>query len=79
MPLHLVTSFMKSMRMDLEKTVRLNDSQYQQYVYGSADVVGLMCLTVLCKGRTMRPHEKLKSPAMAFGVSFSESEFFKGF
>ncbi|MCM4173690.1 phytoene synthase [Arenibacter sp. TNZ] len=76
MPLHLVTSFMKSMRMDLEKTVRLNDSQYQQYVYGSADVVGLMCLTVFVKGDN-EAYEKLKSPAMALGSAFQKVNFLR--
>jgi len=72
MPLHLVTSFMKSMRMDLEKTVRLNDSQYQQYVYGSAGCVELMLLNGLCKGR-QEAYEKLASPLPWPWGSFSES------
>src|SRR5690606_26545254 len=45
-PQHLVNAFLKSMRMDLEKRICLTDSQYQDYIYGSADVVGLMCLKV---------------------------------
>tara|TARA_R110000868_G_scaffold37481_5_gene132583 strand:+ start:4568 stop:5407 length:840 start_codon:yes stop_codon:yes gene_type:complete len=75
-PLHLVTSFMKSMRMDLEKTVRLTESQYQQYIYGSADVVGLMCLTVFIKG-DKEAYDKLKPSAMALGSAFQKVNFLR--
>lgn len=75
-PLHLVTSFMKSMRMDLEKTVRLTESQYQQYIYGSADVVGLMCLTVFVKG-DKKAYDKLKPSAMALGSAFQKVNFLR--
>jgi len=75
-PLHLVTSFMKSMRMDLEKIVRLTESQYQQYIYGSADVVGLMCLTVFVKG-DKKAYDKLKPSAMALGSAFQKVNFLR--
>ena len=46
----LIASFMKSMRLDLSKTDYLTEQEYKEYIYGSADVVGLMCLHVFLKG-----------------------------
>ena len=40
---HMVDAFMKSMRLDLSKTTYLTETEYKDYIYGSADVVGLMC------------------------------------
>ncbi|RAJ05570.1 phytoene/squalene synthase family protein [Arenibacter echinorum] len=75
-PRHLVTSFLKSMRMDLEKRIRLTDSQYKEYIYGSADVVGLMCLRVFVKGDEIA-YEKLKPSAMALGSAFQKVNFLR--
>jgi phytoene/squalene synthetase len=75
-PLHLVTSFLKSMRMDLEKRIRLTDRQYKEYIYGSADAVGLMCLRVFVKGDEMK-YESLKSSAMALGSAFQKVNFLR--
>jgi len=75
-PLSLVTSFLKSMRMDLEKTIRLTDSQYQEYIYGSADVVGLMCLRVFVKG-DQKAYDELKPSAMALGSAFQKVNFLR--
>jgi phytoene/squalene synthetase len=75
-PLHLVTSFMKSMRMDLEKRIRLTDIQYKEYIYGSADAVGLMCLRVFVKGDEME-YERLKPSAMALGSAFQKVNFLR--
>ncbi|MBU2904472.1 phytoene/squalene synthase family protein [Arenibacter algicola] len=75
-PLHLVTSFLKSMRMDLEKRICLTDSQYQEYIYGSADVVGLMCLMVFVQGDQIE-YEKLKPSAMALGSAFQKMNFLR--
>ena len=46
----LVNSFLKSMKWDLNKKQYLNKEEFDEYVYGSADVVGLMCLKVFVKG-----------------------------
>ena len=46
----LVDAFMKSMRMDLTKKKYNTLEEYKEYIYGSADVVGLMCLRFLFKG-----------------------------
>ncbi|SHG12694.1 Phytoene/squalene synthetase [Arenibacter palladensis] len=75
-PLHLVTSFLKSMRMDLKKGICLTDSQYKEYIYGSADVVGLMCLMVFVKGDKIE-YEKLKLSAMALGSAFQKVNFLR--
>jgi len=48
----MVDAFMKSMRLDLHKTDYLTDAEYKDYIYGSADVVGLMCLKVETKTNT---------------------------
>ena len=37
---------MKSMKMDLTKEAYITEAEYKEYIYGSADVVGLMCLKV---------------------------------
>jgi len=75
-PLHLVTSFLTSMRMDLKKNIRLTDKQYQDYIYGSADAVGLMCLRVFVKGDELE-YERLKPSAMALGSAFQKVNFLR--
>ena len=45
----LIDAFFNSMEMDLSKTV-YNSLRYHEYIYGSAEVVGLMCLYVFCEG-----------------------------
>lgn len=75
-PHHLVASFMKSMRMDLVKTVYKTEEEYKAYIYGSADVVGLMCLRVFVKGNTEK-YEELKDAAMALGSAFQKVNFLR--
>ncbi len=75
-PMHLVTSFMKSMRMDLTKTCYHSDQEYRDYIYGSADVVGLMCLKVFVKGNDEK-YETLKESAMALGSAFQKVNFLR--
>ena len=75
-PKHLVDSFMKSMRMDLVKNVYLTDAEYKEYIYGSADVVGLMCLKVFVKG-DVKEYERLKESAMALGSAFQKVNFLR--
>jgi len=76
LPVHLVNSFMKSMRMDLTKSVYKTDEEYKEYIYGSADVVGLMCLKVFVKGDT-QAYERLKVSAMALGSAFQKVNFLR--
>jgi len=75
-PSHLVASFMKSMRMDLNKKVYDTDEEYKEYIYGSADVVGLMCLKVFVQGDDTA-YEKLKHGAMALGSAFQKVNFLR--
>ena len=75
-PYHLVESFMKSMRMDLTKTAYLSDEEYRAYIYGSADVVGLMCLKVFVKGDEKK-YEALKDAAMSLGSAFQKVNFLR--
>ncbi len=75
-PHHLVASFMKSMRMDLVKNVYRSDEEYKEYIYGSADVVGLMCLKVFVKGDESK-YEELKESAMALGSAFQKVNFLR--
>ncbi|HLT33516.1 MAG TPA: phytoene/squalene synthase family protein [Aquaticitalea sp.] len=73
---HMVNSFMKSMQTDLHKNTYLTDEEYHQYIYGSADVVGLMCLKVFVKGDVTR-YEKLKESAMSLGSAFQKVNFLR--
>ena len=66
---HLVDAFMHSMRLDLSKSKYLTQEEYNNYIYGSADVVGLMCLTVFVKGDRQK-YEELKESAMSLGSAF---------
>lgn len=75
-PTHLIEAFMNSMRQDLTKTEYQTINEYKQYIYGSADVVGLMCLTVFVKGNTARYNE-LKDAAMALGSAFQKVNFLR--
>ncbi|NER15841.1 phytoene/squalene synthase family protein [Spongiivirga citrea] len=73
---HLVDSFMKSMRLDLDKQVYLTQEEYKEYIYGSADVVGLMCLKVFVSGDEKRYNE-LKESAMSLGSAFQKVNFLR--
>ncbi len=75
-PLHLVEAFMKSMRMDLQKQVYATQAEFEEYIYGSADVVGLMCLRVFVNGNDEQ-YESLKQSAMALGSAFQKVNFLR--
>lgn len=75
-PLHLVRAFMKSMRMDLVKKDYATTAEYKEYIYGSADVVGLMCLCVFVNG-DKKQYEELKDSAMALGSAFQKVNFLR--
>ena len=74
--IELINSFMKSMRLDLHKSLYKTESEYKKYVYGSADVVGLMCLKVFVKGDTKK-YNQLKANAMALGSAFQKVNFLR--
>jgi len=72
---HLIDAFFQSMKMDLSKTAY--DCQgYKEYIYGSAEVVGLMCLYVFCEGKK-ELYDKLESPARSLGAAFQKVNFLR--
>lgn len=75
MPMELVKSFLDSMRKDLHKQTYTED-EYHDYIYGSADVVGLMCLRVFVNGDDAR-YEYLRHPAMKLGSAFQKVNFLR--
>lgn len=75
-PAELYAAFMKSMRLDLHKSKYLTVEEYKEYIYGSADVVGLMCLRVFVKG-DQRKYDRLKESAMHLGSAFQKVNFLR--
>jgi phytoene/squalene synthetase len=71
----LIEAFLHSMEMDLDFKI-YNDSKYHEYIYGSAEVVGLMCLKVFCEG-DQRNYEKLREPACKLGAAFQKVNFLR--
>ena len=71
-----VASFMKSMKLDLHKQNYSTKKEYDAYIYGSADVVGLMCLKVFVKG-DLEMFELLKEAAMKLGSAFQKVNFLR--
>ena len=72
----LIDAFMCSMRWDLDKKVYATEADYKAYIYGSADVVGLMCLKVFVKGDQSK-YDELKPAAMALGSAFQKVNFLR--
>ncbi|MEL0263219.1 MAG: phytoene/squalene synthase family protein [Flavobacteriaceae bacterium] len=72
----LIDAFMQSMRWDLDKEVYASQEEYLAYIYGSADVVGLMCLKVFVKGDEQK-FQALKPAAMALGSAFQKVNFLR--
>ena len=73
--LHLVEAFFKSMELDLLKS-QYDKSGYDEYIYGSAEVVGLMCLHVFCEGNK-EMYENLKPYAQSLGAAFQKVNFLR--
>lgn len=71
----LIEIFLKSMEMDLEKTNYSNE-KYKQYILGSAEAVGLMCLHVFTEGNKIT-YEELKPSAMNLGAAFQKVNFLR--
>jgi phytoene/squalene synthetase len=72
---NLIDSFLNSMEMDLSK-VEYSRDNYQKYILGSAEVVGLMCLHVFTNG-DKRMFEELKPAAMKLGSAFQKVNFLR--
>lgn len=73
--MELVEAFFRSMEMDLYETAYGEDG-YQEYIYGSAEVVGLMCLKVFTEGNK-ELYESLKMPARSLGAAFQKVNFLR--
>jgi phytoene/squalene synthetase len=75
-PETMINAFMDSMQLDLHKTSYHSPEEYNEYIYGSADVVGLMCLTVFVNGDD-RKFGELKHSAMRLGSAFQKVNFLR--
>lgn len=71
----LIDAFLKSMEMDLGKK-QYDRNGYEEYIYGSAEVVGLMCLYVFCNG-DKNSYEQLKPYACSLGSAFQKVNFLR--
>ena len=72
----LVQAFLTSMKADLTKSEYKTKEEYEAYIYGSADVVGLMCLKVFVNGNEKR-YNQLKAAAMRLGSAFQKVNFLR--
>ena len=75
-PVSMIDSFMKSMKLDLIKYNYSSVEEYNEYIYGSADVVGLMCLKVFVNGDDAKYNE-LEHAAMKLGSAFQKVNFLR--
>ena len=71
----LIESFFQSMEKDLDRNC-YDASGYQEYIYGSAEVVGLMCLIVFCEG-DKKLFDNLKPYARSLGAAFQKVNFLR--
>ena len=74
-PHELIDTFLRSMEMDLEKKA-YNKDGYDEYILGSAEVVGFMCLKIFLEG-DHNEYEKLKKYAMKLGSAFQKINFLR--
>lgn len=75
-PDDLIQAFLKSMRSDLTNKDYTTVDELNEYIYGSADVVGLMCLCVFVRG-DMKLYEDLQLPARKLGSAFQKVNFLR--
>ena len=73
--MELIDTFLKSMEMDLDKT-KYNQAGYEEYILGSAEVVGLMCLKIFVEGDEQK-YQALKPDAMKLGSAFQKINFLR--
>ncbi len=71
-----IDAFLESMRFDLTKSDYQTDAEIQKYIYGSAEVIGLMCLKVFCKG-DQSYYETLEPGAIKLGAAFQKVNFLR--
>tara|TARA_X000000950_G_scaffold221804_1_gene267135 strand:+ start:393 stop:1238 length:846 start_codon:yes stop_codon:yes gene_type:complete len=72
---HLIKSFFESMRMDLNDRSH-NEETYKKYIFGSAEVVGLMCLHIFTNG-DKNEFNSLEKPAKRLGSAFQKVNFLR--
>jgi 15-cis-phytoene synthase len=73
--IELIDAFLYSMEMDLYNQ-KYDEKKYEEYIYGSAEVVGLMCLKVFCDGNN-KTYEQLKDNAKSLGAAFQKINFLR--
>lgn len=71
----LIRCFLKSMRMDIGKAA-FTEAEYKQYIHGSAEVIGLMCLRIFCEGDNER-YNKLAPSAKSLGSALQKINFLR--
>ncbi len=71
----LIEAFLRSMKMDLNKAT-YDSADYDEYIYGSAEVVGLMCLRVFCEGDEAK-YQELRISARRLGAAFQKINFLR--
>lgn len=74
-PLNLLDAFLHSMEMDIDKS-KYDENTYNEYIYGSAEVIGLMCLMVFCEG-DLDKYNKLMPNARSLGAAFQKINFLR--
>ncbi|MDQ6814264.1 MAG: phytoene/squalene synthase family protein [Bacteroidota bacterium] len=72
---HFIDAFFTSMEQDLFK-LEYDKKSYNEYIYGSAEVVGLMCLYVFCEGNSST-YDMLKPYAQSLGAAFQKVNFLR--
>ncbi len=75
LPMELIDAFLYSMEMDMDTNTHHEES-YSKYIYGSAEVIGLMCLMVFCEG-DIQKYEHLKPNAQSLGAAFQKINFLR--
>jgi phytoene/squalene synthetase len=72
---NLIEAFFKSMELDLSQS-KYDMNEYREYIYGSAEVVGLMCLQIFCE-RDEKQFSQLKPYAQSLGAAFQKVNFLR--
>jgi phytoene/squalene synthetase len=72
---NLIEAFFRSMELDLDKS-QYNAAEFNEYIYGSAEVVGLMCLYIFCEGESEK-YAQLKDYAKSLGAAFQKVNFLR--
>jgi phytoene synthase len=72
----LIRAFLRSMKADLHKTKYNDEREMNEYIFGSADAIGLMCLKVFVNGNESL-YKQLRNPAMRLGSAFQKVNFLR--